>query len=75
MDLHIGFKHGIDMKNEFVEGKVLGELQVTGQPGKPVLVGIVTTDKDTKMFFKDTAFDVTTANVEFAGGSEINPKL
>jgi translocation and assembly module TamB len=75
LDVKVNFEKGIAIKNEMLEGKVLGQLTVRGNPAKPSLSGTVTTDSDTKLNFKDTVFEVTSANVQFDDPNEINPRL
>jgi translocation and assembly module TamB len=75
VDLSIDFTRGIDIKNTLVEGRVLGSVSVKGNPSKPAILGQITTDRDTKMTFKDNSFDITNSNIQFEGGTEINPKL
>ena len=75
VDLQIDFSRGIEMKNALVEGHILGSLAVKGAPGKPAISGTVTTDKQSKLTFKDNSFDIISSNVRFDGGPEINPKL
>ena len=75
LDLQIGFEKGIDMKNEQMEGRILGALTVKGKPTKPSVLGAVRTDKDTKILYRDIQFEVTNANIQFVNPDEINPKL
>lgn len=75
VDLNVDFHRGIQVKNEMMNGRVLGELAVKGNPTKPSVLGSLTTDKDTKITFRDTEFEVTSANVQFADPNEINPRL
>jgi translocation and assembly module TamB len=75
VDLDIRFNRGIAVKNDLVEGRVTGSLSVKGRPEKPAISGLVATDKETRIFFKDTPFEVTSGNLEFDGSTDINPKL
>ncbi|MEK7355955.1 MAG: translocation/assembly module TamB domain-containing protein, partial [Bdellovibrionota bacterium] len=75
LDLNVDFTKGIAVKNELVEGRAMGQLSVKGQPTKPVLLGSITTDKETKVNFRDTIFEVTNSNVTFDGSDVIDPKL
>lgn len=75
LDLNVDFTKGVAVKNELVEGRAMGQISVKGQPTKPVLVGSITTDKETKINFRETIFEVTNSNVTFDGGDTIDPKL
>lgn len=75
VDLSINFNKGLEIKNDMIEGHLLGALNVQGNPSKPAIRGTVTTHKDTLIFFRETAFEVTSANVQFTNSTEINPRL
>lgn len=75
VDLQINFNRGIDVKNELVEGKALGALSVKGNPTKPSVLGTITTDNETKIYFKDSTFEVTSSNIQFTDPNELNPRL
>ena len=75
IDLDVNFQRGVAVKNELVEGKAMGQITAKGQPKKPSLSGTITTDKETKINFRDTTFEVVSANIQFNEGTEINPKL
>ena len=75
VDLQINLSQGILVKNSLFEGKMLGNITAKGKPGKPSILGTVTTDKDSKIYFKDTAFEVTSANIQFTDPNAIDPRL
>lgn len=75
MDLKVDFHRGLDIKNELIDGRLLGSLHISGDPAAPSVLGNVTTDKETLINFKDTAFEITSANVQFTDSNEINPRL
>jgi translocation and assembly module TamB len=71
----VDFSKGVAVKNELLEGRAVGRLSVKGQPTKPNLLGSITTDKESKINFRDTIFEITNSNVTFEGGDIIDPKL
>ena len=75
VDAQINFPRGIGIKNELMEGRLIGALSVKGNPAKPSILGTVTTDSETKINFRDTVFEVSDANFQFLDANEINPKL
>ncbi len=76
VDLDVDFMKGVGVKNELIEeGRAMGRLSVKGQPTKPNILGSITTDKETKINFRDTIFEVTNSNVTFEGGDVIDPKI
>ena len=75
VDLNISFNRGIVVKNENIDGRVLGSISVKGKPTKPSILGTVTTDKETNVIIRDTPFEVTSSNIQFLDPNEINPKL
>lgn len=75
LDVNIGFQRGIAVKNELLEGRVLGTLSVKGKPNKPSILGSITTDRETNIFVKDTPFEVMSSNIQFLDPNELNPKL
>jgi len=75
LDVQILFEKSFLVKNSLVDGAVQGNLQVKGSISDPILIGRLQTDKNTKLIFKDKAFDVQTANVLFNNPSEINPEI
>ncbi len=75
MDVQVNFDRGIVVKNSLMEGKVNGRLNVLGTTQKPGLVGTVTAEKESKIFFNDAPFEVTSGSFTFTDPSEINPKI
>jgi translocation and assembly module TamB len=75
LNLDLNFEHGLAIKNELLDGKLIGSLNVQGNPTKPSLLGTIKTDVESKINFRDTSFDVTSANVQFTDPNEINPKI
>ena len=75
LDMNINFNRGIAVKNELIEGRVLGSLSVRGKPSKPALLGAITTDKETRIIVKDTSFEIQNSNIQFNDPNEVNPRL
>ena len=75
LDLQVNFPRGVEVKNSLVEGRVSGQINVKGPPERVSLLGNINTEKDTKVIFKETPFEVIAGNIEFTNPSEINPKL
>ena len=76
MDLQVSFPRGIDVKNELVEGRAIGELRIQGAPGKPSITGSVASEKDTKVTFRESVvFEVLSGTATFDDPNETNPKL
>ncbi len=75
MDMNVDLSKGIAVKNELVDGRALGSLTIRGNPVKPAIGGSISVDRDTKVSFRDTEFEVVSANVTFNGSTNIDPKL
>ncbi|MNK19544.1 hypothetical protein D3C87_377660 [compost metagenome] len=75
LDLQLLMERNIVVKNSMIDGSVSGNLQVKGTPSAPVLLGRITTDKKTKLLFKDKIFDVINGVVQFSDPYELNPDL
>lgn len=75
LDMTVDLSKGVAIKNDLVDGRALGSLTLRGNPSKPAIGGTLTADKDTKVIFRDTNFDVTAANIQFNGTTEVDPKL
>lgn len=75
VDLKISLGSGLPAKNELIDGKALGNLTVRGNPTKAAIGGTLTTDKDFKINFRETQFEVVSSNIQFADSIELNPKI
>lgn len=75
LDIQIIFEKSFLVKNSMVDGAVQGSLQVKGPVSNPVLLGRLQADKNTRLMFKDNAFEVQTANILFNNPNEINPDI
>ncbi|MFZ4404692.1 MAG: translocation/assembly module TamB domain-containing protein, partial [Pseudobdellovibrionaceae bacterium] len=75
LDLQVLVDKGIAIKNALIDGKVNGAVQVKGAPRTPGILGKINFEKKSKVFFKDSAFEVQTSSIQFNNLSEINPDL
>lgn len=75
VDLNLDLSKGVAIKNDLVDGRALGLLSIRGNPSKPAIGGTLTADKESKVYFRNTTFEVVSANVQFSGATEIDPKL
>jgi translocation and assembly module TamB len=75
LDIGIDLNNGIHIKNELVDGKVTGNLEIKGDPSKPSILGQINLEKGSRIIVKDTVFDVTTGDIQLDDPKEINPKL
>lgn len=75
VDLNINFTNGLNIKNDLVDGRAIGAINVRGNPVKPSILGSITTDKETKLMFRDNSFEVVNSTIQFDDPNELNPKL
>ncbi|KYG63056.1 hypothetical protein AZI86_15155 [Bdellovibrio bacteriovorus] len=75
LDLQLILENNIAVKNSLLDGSVSGNLQVKGPPGNPVLLGRITTDRNTKLIVKDRVFEIQSGVIDFNDPDEINPNL
>lgn len=75
LDLQINLERSLPVKNSLIDGSVTGDIQVKGTPTSPILGGRITTEKKSKLLFKDKIFEVTNGVVQFNDPNEINPDL
>ncbi|WP_413557644.1 translocation/assembly module TamB domain-containing protein [Bdellovibrio sp. HCB209] len=75
LDIQVNLDKPLPVKNSLFDGSVSGHIAVKGAPTNPVLLGKITTEKRSKLIFKDRQFDIQTANVDFADPNQINPNL
>jgi hypothetical protein len=75
VDMNINLSKGVQVKNDLVDGRALGALTVRGNPTKAAIGGTLTAEKDSKVFFRNTTFNVVSANIQFGGTTEIDPTL
>ena len=75
MDLQIVLEKNIVIKNSLMEGSVTGNLQIKGPPQNPVILGKLSTEKNSKLIFKDKIFDIQVGEIQFNNQDEINPEI
>jgi translocation and assembly module TamB len=75
LDMNVDLAKGVQVKNDLVDGRALGNLTIRGNPTKSAIGGTLTADKESKVFFRNTTFNVVSANIQFGGTTEIDPKL
>lgn len=75
LDLQINLDRNIIVRNSLIDGSVTGHLQVKGPPGAPLLFGKISTEKQSKLIFKDKVFDIQNGVIQFNDPNEVNPDL
>ncbi len=75
LDLQLNLERSLQVRNSMIDGAVTGNLQVKGPPTSPILLGRITTEKKSKLIFKDKIFEVTNGVVQFNDPNELNPDL
>lgn len=75
LDVNIDLSRGVLVKNQLLEGEAFGQLQVSGSPESPLIKGRVDMRPSSKLMFRDKAFDIQTASVQFLDSKEINPDI
>jgi translocation and assembly module TamB len=58
-----------------MRGRVLGELKIQGTPSTPSILGSVSAEKDGKVYFNETEFQVVSGVFEFTDPKDLNPTL
>jgi len=81
LDLEINIPQPIEIKAAVpvielaVDGRASGRLNIKGPPQKLSLLGSVSTDRESKVVFRDNTFELTAGVVNFTDPLEINPNL
>lgn len=75
LDLQILLGRNIIIKNSLIDGSVSGQLQVKGRPEAPILLGKISTEKRSKIIFKDRVFEIQSGIIDFNDPDEVNPNL
>lgn len=75
MEIQVNFDRGIDVKNSLVDGRANGRVTVLGTVQKPGMIGTVNLEKESKVYFNDTPFEVNIGTVTFNDANDINPKI
>lgn len=74
-DLAVNLKNPVVVKNSLIDGTMLGQIKLLGTPSQAKLTGRLQMQKTSRIFFRDTPFDVITGNVEYQSDSPDNPLL
>jgi len=64
VDIDAIFNKGISVKNNLMEATAVGAVQIKGDPAHPVLKGDIVALANGKVFFKESAFNITTAKLK-----------
>ena len=74
-DLNVNLKNPVLVRNSLVDGTVLGQMKLMGPPSQAKLIGRMQMQKSSRIFFRDTPFEVITGNVEYQNDPADNPLL
>lgn len=75
LDLQVLLRSPLMIKNNLIDGSVSGQIQITGVPSNPIFFGRISTERGTKVTFRDKIFEVNSGLVNFNDPREINPEL
>ncbi|MFN7455496.1 MAG: translocation/assembly module TamB domain-containing protein, partial [Pseudobdellovibrionaceae bacterium] len=75
LDLNVILDRPLQIKNSLMDGQVSGQLAVRGPPANPLLFGQINIEKNSKLLFRDTPFEVSSGTINFKDTKEINPEL
>ncbi len=74
IDITLDIAQGFRLRGEGLEVELDGNLQVTQQRGRPVIVGDLNARRGTFLFL-GRIFDLTSGTISFSGEEELNPSL
>lgn len=75
LDLVALIERPLAIKNSLLDGNVTGQMQIKGTPSSPVLGGDIEIEKGSKLFFRETPFDIDSGQVQFKNTKQIDPQL
>lgn len=82
LNVATNISRGVQITNDLIDAKMLGNLTITGTPENPILAGQLSIAKGTlsgpkgpQMFFRETPFQITTADLKFNNPTRLNPAL
>jgi translocation and assembly module TamB len=75
LDLVALIERPLAIKNSLIVGNVTGQMQIKGTPSSPVLGGNIEIEKGSKLFFRETPFDIDSGQVQFKNTKQIDPQL
>ncbi len=65
----------IKIKNSLVDGKIQGQIRVTGAPQNPILGGQISFTKFSQIIFRDVTFRVRDSNISLNNTNPPNPAI
>jgi translocation and assembly module TamB len=74
-DLDLIFSRGIEIKNDIVESKAYGQLHMKGPPTAPVFTGQIQLQRNGKIYFNDSEFEIETGELRFNDANKTNPDI
>ncbi len=75
LNLDIHTKNPVEVRNNLVEGYILGDIKVFDKIDAPRIKGEAHFDENAIIRFRDQEFEVTSSSFVFEGQTPINPKL
>jgi translocation and assembly module TamB len=75
VNIDIRTKNAVEIRNNLVEGYMLGDLKIYDKINAPRIKGEAHFDENAIIRFRDQEFEVTSSSFLFEGQSPINPKL
>ncbi len=75
INLDIHTKNPVEVRNNLVEGYILGDIKVFDKINSPRIKGEAHFDENAIIRFRDQEFEVTSSSFIFEGQNPINPKL
>ncbi len=75
INLDISTKNPVEIRNNLVEGYILGDIKVYDKINGPRIKGEAHFDENAVIRFRDQEFEVTSSSFLFEGENPINPKL
>lgn len=75
LDIVALIERPLAIKNSLIDGVVTGQMQIKGTPSSPVLGGDIDIEKGSKLFFRETPFDIDSGQVQFKNTKQIDPQL
>lgn len=75
LDIGVILQNPLIVKNKMVDGSVKGNINVKGSPSRPILLGKINVERNSKLLVRDRVFEVLSASVDLDDPNEINPSL
>ncbi|MFK8138815.1 MAG: translocation/assembly module TamB domain-containing protein [Bdellovibrionales bacterium] len=75
LNLLVKLEPSMKIESPEIRGNMEGRLRLSGPLSKLVYDGTINLTQNSKLFFKDKPFDITTANIKFENDSDLNPLL